>query len=120
MHAPALIFTPRSNADSQFPLCYSLVIINLKRYRDLGNGTRDNSPNLLRRQWEGEQCIHADKGEGVCGCLIFQGFGLLSVSCSFLFCLSSSDGSEEPSTFTKTGEKTYYMRDGKGSVCLVY
>lgn len=65
----------------------------------------DIFPNLFQRQWEGKQCIHTDKGEGGFGCLIFQGFGLISVSSSFRLSLFSGDRIEEPQTLPKTGGK---------------
>lgn len=60
-------------------------------------------PNLFQRQWGEKQCVHTDKGEGGFGCLIFQGFGLISVSFSFYFILFSGDRIEEPQTSPKTG-----------------
>lgn len=77
----------------------------------------DIFPNLFQRQWGGKQCVRTDKGEGGFGCLIFQGFGLISVSSSLRLSLFSGDRTEEPQTLPKTGGQTYYTEDLEGAVC---
>lgn len=57
----------------------------------------------LQRQWEGKQCIQTDKEQGGFSWLVFQGFGLISVSSSFCLSLFSGDRIEASRALPKTG-----------------
>lgn len=74
----------------------------------------DVFPNLFQRQQEGKQCIRTDKGKGGFGCLIFQGFGLISVFSSSLLSLFLVAGLKSPKHYSKLGEKhtTHYRFEG--------